>query len=268
MADTIQVVNNAKIYFKGQKMAFETITSLIGSKENQTVIFGGTSAGGRGSMVTIDNLAPFLPKSTKLFGLHDSADYIQIQPMDSDFTSFDQQCKEAFGFFNQPQISEKCRLSYPTNEHWKCLCGEFMLPLVQTPSQIVIFQYDSFQLDNNLGNPSRWTEEHCEYAETQFQPKLMESIEQLAKKTNHSLFAPSCHQHGINLGEAFETLVVGDMTANEQLVKLVQHSEINVAISSEKCDPTCSKCLPCNGTIVNANLVLTLFMIVIKVKHF
>ena len=40
----------------GRRMAHEAVTRLVGSKENQLVLFGGTSAGGRGSMVTIDAL--------------------------------------------------------------------------------------------------------------------------------------------------------------------------------------------------------------------
>ena len=36
-------------------MALEAVKLLVGSqKENQIVLFGGCSAGGRGSMVTID----------------------------------------------------------------------------------------------------------------------------------------------------------------------------------------------------------------------
>ena len=40
---------------RGRRMALEAVRVLVGSdKENQLVLFGGTSAGGRGSMVTID----------------------------------------------------------------------------------------------------------------------------------------------------------------------------------------------------------------------
>ena len=40
---------------RGRRMALEAVKLLVGSdKEKQVVLFGGTSAGGRGSMVTID----------------------------------------------------------------------------------------------------------------------------------------------------------------------------------------------------------------------
>ena len=44
-------------------MAHEAVKILVGhEKENQLVLFGGTSAGGRGSMVTIDALRLICPK--------------------------------------------------------------------------------------------------------------------------------------------------------------------------------------------------------------
>ena len=56
----------------------------------------------------------------------------------------------AYDYYNQPEINEECSKAYP-NDMWKCLCGEYMLPLVETPSQVHIFQYDSYQLGNALG---------------------------------------------------------------------------------------------------------------------
>ena len=56
MADTQQEILGRTIYFRGRRLAFETVTSLVENKPNQTVIFGGLSAGGKGSMVTIDAL--------------------------------------------------------------------------------------------------------------------------------------------------------------------------------------------------------------------
>ena len=42
---------------RGRRMAHKAVASLVGSeKQHQLVLFGGTSAGGRGSMVTIDAL--------------------------------------------------------------------------------------------------------------------------------------------------------------------------------------------------------------------
>ena len=111
-------------------MAFETVTSLIGNKANQTVIFGGLSAGGRGSMVTIDALKKLLPESTILYGLHDSGNYVNLNPLTSYYDPFMVQCERAYSLYNEPEVNLKCQEMYP-NDTWKCLCGQYMLPLVR-----------------------------------------------------------------------------------------------------------------------------------------
>ena len=92
-----------------------------------------------------------LHPSTDLRGLHDSGAYqdIDVYP-GKHYTSFGEQCRRAYEYYNKPEINDKCSEAYP-DELWKCLCGEYMLPLVETPSQIQFFQYDSYQLSNELG---------------------------------------------------------------------------------------------------------------------
>ena len=84
-------------------------------------------------------------------GLHDSGAYqdIDVYP-GKHYTSFGEQCRRAYEYYNHPEINQKCSEAYP-DELWKCLCGEYMLPLVETPSQVQFFQYDSYQLSNELG---------------------------------------------------------------------------------------------------------------------
>ena len=56
MTDTErEVPGYGRFQMRGRRMAHEAVKILVGSqKENQLILFGGTSAGGRGSMVTID----------------------------------------------------------------------------------------------------------------------------------------------------------------------------------------------------------------------
>ena len=56
MTDTERnIPGYGKFQMRGRRMALEAVKLLVGSqKENQIVLFGGCSAGGRGSMVTID----------------------------------------------------------------------------------------------------------------------------------------------------------------------------------------------------------------------
>ena len=56
MADTETNLQFYGIFqIRGRRMAHEAVKILVGlEKQNQFVLFGGLSAGGRGSMVTID----------------------------------------------------------------------------------------------------------------------------------------------------------------------------------------------------------------------
>ena len=92
-----------------------------------------------------------LHPSTELRGLHDSGAYQDIPVYPGViYTSFGEQCRLAYEYYNHPETNKKCSETY-SDELWKCLCGEYMLPLVETPSQVHIFQYDSYQLHNELG---------------------------------------------------------------------------------------------------------------------
>ena len=193
MTDTERTIDGRTIYFHGRKLAFETVTSLIGQRENQTIIFGGTSAGGRGSMVTIDLLVRLLPPSTKVYGLHDSGNYVDVDPYNPDQDSFMDQCQKAYELYDHPTVNEQCSNEYK-GEEWKCLCGKYMLPMVQTPSQIVFYLYDSYQLHLDIGHgkqPSDWSREDCMYAKNQFQTAMIETYETLNANTKHVVFSPT-----------------------------------------------------------------------------
>ena len=58
MADTkTHLVGYGDFQMQGRRMAHHAVDILVGTqKKDQLVLFGGTSAGGRGSMVTIDAL--------------------------------------------------------------------------------------------------------------------------------------------------------------------------------------------------------------------
>ena len=56
-------------------MSQHTIRTLVGDKEDQTIVFGGLSAGGRGAVITIDQIKDLVHPSTTIRGLIDSAGY-------------------------------------------------------------------------------------------------------------------------------------------------------------------------------------------------
>ena len=80
-----------KVPFRGRRIAFETVTSLLANRTDQVVLFGGLSAGGRGSMVTIDLLREVIDPSNKLMGIHDSGDYVDLAPLNPRLVPFTKQ---------------------------------------------------------------------------------------------------------------------------------------------------------------------------------
>ena len=63
------------VYFHGRLMSQHTIRTLVGDRENQTIVFGGLSAGGRGAVITIDQIRDLVHPSITIRGLIDSAGY-------------------------------------------------------------------------------------------------------------------------------------------------------------------------------------------------
>ena len=63
-------------YFRGRRQIERVFLDLIGDRENQRVVYGSSSAGGRGGMVLIDHIREnILPASTFLRGHQDSGAY-------------------------------------------------------------------------------------------------------------------------------------------------------------------------------------------------
>ena len=114
------------------------VQQLVGEKEGQSLLFGGTSAGGRGSMVLVDFLQELLHPSTVVRGLHDSGAYQDILPLDPSYYPFGAQCQDAYTMFSPP-LSPGCLAAHASAPH-HCVCGQYLLPLLLTPSMVIIHQ--------------------------------------------------------------------------------------------------------------------------------
>ena len=242
MADTTRNLFGLDVSFRGRRIAQEILTSLIGNKENQIVSFGGCSAGARGSMVTIDLIKEFLPASTRLIGLHDSGSYVDIEPLHN-YDKFTEQCRMAYDLYNAPEVNAECQEKY-SNEPWRCLCGQYMLPLVQTESQMIIFQYDSYQVSNNIGKkPKYWTLEDCQYATYEFRPKMLNVMDEIIATGKHSVFGANCYAHCIIEDSQVSDLKIDGFSTADQFFKMINDSEKQSAISSctqVNCESTCN----------------------------
>ena len=89
---------------------------------------------------------------------------------------------------------------------------------VETPSQVIIHQYDSYQLSQNIASPPRlWTYDACKYANFQFRPLMKETIGQLMFTNQHVVFAPACYAHGLVQSKSFYDIKINGMSAWDQL---------------------------------------------------
>ena len=93
-------------------------------------------------------------------------------------------------------VSFKLKIIF-TRFSFDCLCLNLIFQ-VETPSQVIIHQYDSYQLSQNIASPPRlWTYDACKYANSQFRPLMKETIGQLMFTNQHVVFAPACYDHGL-----------------------------------------------------------------------
>lgn len=111
---------------------------------------------------------------------------------------------------------------YP-RDSWKCLCGQFMLPLVETTSQVIIHLFDSYQLSNNIGkSPKNWNLAECKYANQGFRPLMEETVKRLTEK--HLVFAPACYDHGLVESSRYIDIQIDGISAWNQLSNYFSNS--------------------------------------------
>lgn len=136
--------------FRGARIVRAVIEDLVskGLGEGAMLIFGGGSSGGRGAMVLLDEVADSLPK-VLVRGFLDSPFYIDIESYSSKFAGFPVQHYNVLNNFNAfSVVSAECNKKYPMTEAWKCLFGQYRMPLVKTPNLMIASQFDSWQLSH------------------------------------------------------------------------------------------------------------------------
>lgn len=141
--------------FRGQRIISATLTSISESKgltSGADVIFGGCSAGARGAMVTLDNVASMLPTGVRVRGLLDSGLWLDETPLDPTAQlSLQEQTQMAQQLYvAQSVIPAGCASAYP-GEEWHCIYGQYRMPFVKTSYFINSAQFDSFQMIFDMG---------------------------------------------------------------------------------------------------------------------
>ena len=155
------------LFFRGQRIVEAALKYLVvehglGSSSSgaQRMLFGGCSAGARGASFTLDYVPSILeragaaPGKVEVRGLLDSSLWINYPPYGAPVViSLMCQTQAISTFINATgRYGDACRALYPdASESWKCLFGQYRMPTLTTPYALNEAQFDSFQIDYDMG---------------------------------------------------------------------------------------------------------------------
>jgi len=198
--------------FRGARIVRAVIEDLVrkGLDEGATLVFGGGSAGGRGAMVLLDEIAESLPK-VLVRGFLDSPFYIDIDAYSPKFAGFQGQHVDVLNNFNATSVvSGECKSRYPGTDMWKCLFGQYRMPLVRTPSLMMTSRFDSWQISHlvhgysGIETQPMFTASELTYIQ-EFGRKTHEHIVHLRSSVPQAgmLYSPACYNHHISEKSGF-----------------------------------------------------------------
>lgn len=138
--------------FRGQALVHATIQDLVANQglgAGSRLLLGGCSAGARGTMTHLDNVAAVLENfGVEVRGMLDSSLWVNVQPASSDALggSLLEQSQLVYEFANTTGIlSPECQEAYPLTP-WYCMFGQYRMPFLQSPYFLSQSQLDDFQL--------------------------------------------------------------------------------------------------------------------------
>ena len=116
------------------------------------LVFGGGSAGARGAMVLLDEVSETLSASSvEVVGFLDSPMIMDVAPLNDSFSGFAYEHQQVYAVANAASVvPADCAALYGRGLEWRCLMGQYRLPLVRASLATVAFQFDSYQLDYNI----------------------------------------------------------------------------------------------------------------------
>ena len=205
------------LQFRGQAIVGAVLKAMVqqlrmGASGADRLLFGGCSAGARGAMFSLDYVGGMLseagaaPGAISVRGLLDSPLWIDVAPLAKSPLSLQCQTQAALGFLNATnRLGSRCAAAYQGPEAWRCLFGQYRLPMLETPYGLNADQFDTFQLEYNLGGtmPPRYANQYA-YADS-FGAATLAVVSSLpaAGQVDSGVFSPACFHHCVTLTEGF-----------------------------------------------------------------
>jgi hypothetical protein len=220
---------HAGFQFRGARIARAVVSDLQsrGLGSGSTLVWSGGSAGGRGAMVLLDEMAEKLPE-VKVVGYLDSNYYVDVQSYSPDFPGFQPQHKGVLQNFNASSvISDACAAAYD-GELWKCLFGQFRMPHIKTPYLMVAAHFDGWQLSHLVENyagidksPS-YTDEQKTYVEG-FGSKTTALAQTLPSAATPwgIVYSTACYNHHISEKSNFWTVTTSSGRSQNDALRLL-----------------------------------------------
>ena len=198
-------------HFRGQRVIHEALRTLVSSgamKRGARIVFGGFSAGARGMMNIVDFLYPLLPEETKIVGAFlDSPYYIDVDPYHTvDYIGFRNETIETYLHYNvSAVIPAACAENY-AGEVWKCTFAQYRMPYLKSPFVLVASQFDSYQLNKNLGTDpidGKYSDPAMDKYVEYWSSFTLNELKKLASKNNKILYSWACYNHAVSVSDGF-----------------------------------------------------------------
>jgi hypothetical protein len=218
------------IVFHGQAILTAILASLVrnhglGSMPGQRLLFGGCSAGARGAAFTLDYVPALLQAAGAnyqpvLTGFLDSPLWLDVQPLATAPLSLQCQAQAAVGYLNATaRLGASCAAAYPSpQDQWRCLFGQYRIPLLRTPYGMSQNQFDSFQLEYALGGsmPPIYPNQVA-YADAfgEAMEGVLSSLPSSSNGPGSAIFSPACFDHCLTLTAAFWSVQSEGVTLSE-----------------------------------------------------
>ena len=241
--------------FKGQRILQAAIDSAIndfgmGSEPGHRLLFSGCSAGSRGAMVNIDNVAAQVAASTaepvEVRGFFDSPMWVDVQPFQRDIVSLENETIAISLLVNATAVMDQACVAnfttvisaglYDLSQTWKCLYGQYRMPFVRTPylisgaclaclpskprpnSPFEASQFDKFQLPYNEGGNPPWNGSALAYADTfQLVVRGVMSALPTPAQPYSAVFSSACLRHCVSQLADFWDVRIGTQSLKSWL---------------------------------------------------
>jgi hypothetical protein len=198
----------------------------LGAAPGTRVLFSGCSAGARGAMFNshfvAGRLRQLLPAPANLaaFGsLFDSAYWVDIDPYSPKATPFRTQVQNVYamtGAGAAGYLNPACTAAFPAAEGWKCMFGEYSSNYTQEDYMIHVYQFDLFQLNEDVGHTPATA------AEIAYANGFQKDVRALASTTvlgparaGTAALLPACYHHCNTGGSTFATATTDGVTLQD-----------------------------------------------------